>query len=440
MAGAAGALVSAPIIRPGRVSTNSALPTTVSRMERLSLGARFRGAVELHGCSTAAVEGGTKLDYTAVADRVQGFVDAYARAGLGREDTVAVAAVGSAAAWQAIVGAAVAGLTWIPVDARQPEPILRHILRNSGAGLCVGFALETESAAGAHCEYLDGTTVASTSWRGACARGHASSSDIAYVIYTSGSTGLPKGVLISEDALSGFLDWTAAHEGLARDDRILQNHSIGFDNSIWEMFSGLSAGGAVVFPTADERRDFELLLRLIERARVTVLNATPRQMTTLLRAGDLLGRQGSFATVRRLYTGAETVTHAAAELILRALPPTAYVANEYGPTEATITCTLGPITHKVLEASASEPSVPIGWAIGDATIEVRSGDRRCVELGDIGELWVGGRCVSLGYRGLPEETTERFAVDDDGTRWYRTATSSGPRRTGTSSWAAPTAR
>jgi non-ribosomal peptide synthetase component F len=204
---------------------------------------------------------------------------------------------------------------------------------------------------------------------------------------------------------------------------VLQNHSIGFDNSIWEMFSPLAGGAALVFPDDEDRVDYERFLRTIGQAGVTILNATPRQMTTLINVAGALDL-APFGSVRRLYTGAETVPHAAAAKILRALPPTAVVANEYGPTEATITCTLGPIDEATLTESAGEPSVPIGWAIGDAVLRVDDGDRRCVEPGETGELWVGGRCVALGYRGLPEETAERFFVDPwgdgGGSRWYRT--------------------
>jgi non-ribosomal peptide synthetase component F len=214
--------------------------------------------------------------------------------------------------------------------------------------------------------------------------------------------------MVGEDAIAGFLDWMAAHERLSRADRVLQNHSIGFDNSIWEMWSPLAGGAALVFPADDERADYERLLRTVERTGVSVLNATPRQTTTLIAVADAL-ELTPFHAVRLLYTGAETVPHAAAERILHALPADAVVANEYGPTEATITCTLGPIDEATLAASAGEPSVPIGHPIGDAILDVRDG-----------ELWVGGRCIALGYRDLPQETADRFVVDARGERWYRT--------------------
>jgi amino acid adenylation domain-containing protein len=390
---------------------------------RLSLGARFVHAVELHADATAVIEGGKSLDYGAVADRVQGFADEFLRRRLATDDAVAVLALGSAASWQAILGASVAGVPWVPIDARQPEPIVRHILENSGARICVGFSARTQAAAARYCDYVDGTDVRPAPWARQSARLHASPDDLAYVIYTSGSTGMPKGVMIGEDALAGFLDWMAQHEGLSRRDRVFQNHSIGFDNSIWEMLSPLACGATLVFPGEDDRQDYECFLRTIEQVGVTILNATPQQMTTFMNAADILGL-APFRSIRRLYTGAETVTHAAAARILRALPPEAYVANEYGPTEATITCTLGPINDAVLRESAAEPSVPIGWAMGDAVIQVRDGDRRCIDAGETGELWVGGRCVARGYRGLPRETAERFFVDPwgdgDGSRWYRT--------------------
>ncbi len=387
---------------------------------RVSLGARFAGAVERHGDATALIEGDTSLTYDQLAERVQGLADELERR---RPDTVAVIGLGSASVWQAILAAAVAGVPWVPIDERQPAAIVAHILRSSGAQVCIGASSRARAVAAPYCEYVDGAAVAPAPWRRRSARARAEPGVPAYVIYTSGSTGLPKGVVIDEDAIAGFLDWMAAHERLSRADRLLQNHSIGFDNSIWEMLTPLSGGAALVIPGDDERIDFERLLRTIERTRVSVLNATPRQLTTLVNVADALDL-APFGSIRRLYTGAETVPHAAAEKILRALPADAVVANEYGPTEATITCTLGPIDEATLAASAGEPSVPIGHAIGDALVQVLDGGRRCADVGETGELWVGGRCVALGYRGLPDETAERFVADPwgegDGSRWYRT--------------------
>ncbi len=359
--------------------------------------------------------------YAQAGERIQGLADFIAA--LDGDAPVAVAGTGTPGVWHAIMAAAVAGVPWVPIDARQPRAVAEHMIRDSGARVCIGFSAEAAQTVGAVCEYVDGTKLPPARVTGECARAHASPADISYIIYTSGSTGPPKGVVIGEDAIAGFLGWIADHERIDPTDRVLQSHSIGFDNSIWEMFCPLAGGAAIVFANVGEPPDFGDLVRTIERERVTVVNATARQAAALVGVAEMLGLS-PFGSVRRLYVGAETVTREAASRILAAMPPTAQVANEYGPTEATITCTLGAIPPAALTDGAASASMPIGWAIGDAVIEVRDEEGRLVPTGEVGALWVSGRCLALEYLNLPEETASHF-VDDpwdegDGSRWYRT--------------------
>ncbi len=386
---------------------------------RRSLGARFAEAVARYPDGLAVIEGDTSQTYAEAAAHVQGLVDLLGRTGVDGTTPVAVAGGGTTGVWHAIMAAAVAGVPWVPLDDRQPPAVLADLVADSGARCCLGYSAAAEAAVGGVCEYLDGSAIPPAQWSGRCRQDEARPADTAYLIYTSGSTGRPKGVVIDQDAIAGFLDWMAAHERLTPADRVYQNHSIGFDNSIWEMFSPLAGGAALVLsdgsgPLAP--------IETIARAGVTVVNATARHAAALVDLAEAVGRT-PFGTVRRLYVGAETVPALTAAKILDALPDGAYIANEYGPTEATITCTLGTITPELV-ARAGSGSMPIGWAIGDARIELRDSRGEPVPDGEPGELWVGGRCVARGYHNRPAETADRF-VDDPwgdapGSRWYRT--------------------
>src|SRR5207253_4953118 len=83
----------------------------------------------------------------------------------------------------------------------------------------------------------------------------ASESDLAYVIFTSGSTGQPKGVMIDHRGpVNTILDM---HERFAvgEGDRVLAMSSLSFDLSVYDIFGMLAAGGTIVMPTPEAKRD-----------------------------------------------------------------------------------------------------------------------------------------------------------------------------------------
>jgi hypothetical protein len=67
---------------------------------------------------------------------------------------------------------------------------------------------------------------------------------------------------------------------------------------------------------------------------------------------------------------------------------------------------------------------PIGRAIKGATAYILDENRRPVQRGEIGELYVGGASVGRGYRNLPQQTAATFLADpfsaELGARMYRT--------------------
>ncbi|MCG8296568.1 non-ribosomal peptide synthetase, partial [Pseudomonas entomophila] len=61
--------------------------------------------------------------------------------------------------------------------------------------------------------------------------------------------------------------------------------------------------------------------------------------------------------------------------------------------------------------SVGEGSIPIGKPIGNARCYVLDARRQLLPVGAVGELYIAGDGVALGYLGQPELTAERFLVD-----------------------------
>ena len=102
---------------------------------------------------------------------------------------------------------------------------------------------------------------------------------------------------------------------------------------------------------------------------------------------------------------------------LCAANPGLVLENHYGPTE----------THEVAcytlsGAPEDFPTLPpIGTPVDGATISLLDSDLRPVPPGTKGEIYIGGRCLAIGYEGRDDLTAERFVtIGQHGQRMYRT--------------------
>ena len=231
---------------------------------------------------------------------------------------------------------------------------------------------------------------------------------LAYVIYTSGSTGTPKGVEVTHGGLLNLVQWHRDAFGITSADRATHLAGLGFDASVWELWSYLATGATVRLVAEEETRTSpEALRSLLVEERITVAFA-PTPM-----AEALLGLEWpADAALRLLLTGGDAL-----RVRPRADLPFALV-NNYGPTENTVVSTSG-------EVASGEGGAPgIGRPIANVRAYVVDGELQPVPVGVPGELCVGGTQVARGYLGRPEQTAERFVPDpfttEPGARLYRT--------------------
>lgn len=83
--------------------------------------------------------------------------------------------------------------------------------------------------------------------------------------------------------------------------------------------------------------------------------------------------------------------------------------------------TYGSTAHRV--TSADTARVPVGHPLPDTEVLVLDMDLARAERGAVGEIWIGGTGVGLGYRGRDELSADRFRprpLGPPGERIYRT--------------------
>jgi amino acid adenylation domain-containing protein len=219
------------------------------------------------------------------------------------------------------------------------------------------------------------------------------SQDRSYCLYTSGTTGTPKGCeLTHENAVQALLSFQRLFAGHWDDQsRWLQFASFHFDVSVLEQYWSWSVGICVV--SAPRDLIFEDLTTSIRTLGITHIDLTP-SLARIVHPDDVPDLcKGVFIT------GGESLK----QEILDAWGPKGVIYNGYGPTEATIGCTMYP------RVPANGKPSNIGPQFDNVGSYVfRPGTEIPVLRGGVGELCVSGKLVGKGYLNRPELTEERF--------------------------------
>jgi amino acid adenylation domain-containing protein len=298
----------------------------------------------------------------------------------------------------AILGILKSGCAYVALDPNAPQDRVRFIMNDSEAKLIL-----TAGKSAHNLKSLDVEVVNLDSPN--LLKGYPSHppilnrslspEDISYCLYTSGTTGTPKGCLITHDnavqAMYSFQRLFSPH--WTESSKWLQFASFHFDVSVLEQFWSWSVGICV----ASAPRDliFEDIPGAIQRLGITHIDLTP-SLARLVHPDDVPTLcQGVFIT------GGEQLR----QDILDVWGEHACIYNGYGPTEATIGCTMYPRVPKNGKPSNIGPQFDnVGSYVLRPNSEVP------VLRGGIGELCVSGRLVGKGYLKRPNLTKERFPI------------------------------
>ena len=228
--------------------------------------------------------------------------------------------------------------------------------------------------------------------------------DVAYLIYTSGTTGVPKGVAVTHHNVTQVLESLPADLPAGPGQVWSQWHSLVFDVSVWEIWGALLHGSRLVVVPESVAASPHHLHDLLVAEGVTVLYQTPSAVGML----SAEGLENTTLVVAGEACPTEVVDRWA---------PGRVMLNAYGPTETTIYAAIS------APLAAGSAVVSIGSPVPGGATFVLDEWLRPVPAGVVGELYLAGRGVGVGYVHRSGLTASRFVAcpfGGPGARMYRT--------------------
>jgi amino acid adenylation domain-containing protein len=358
-----------------------------------------------HPGHIALVDDSMQLTYGELDDRANRLADYLKALGVVANTVVAVCMRRSLLTALASLAVLKAGAAYLPIDPKYPRNRLSFILTDAHVPLLLSDSTVADRLPEGSWRLIlldrdDVTGRTQAAWHAS----QISPDHLSYVIYTSGSTNSPKGVGITHENLLNLVFWHQKAFAVTADDRATQFASFGFDAAVWELWPHLTAGAAVHFTPEEVRSSPELLKDWLVDQEITI-TFVPTAL-----AERLITLDWPVATkLRFMLTGADTLHH----YPRRGLPFA--LINNYGPTEATVVATSGPVAP---ERRDPELRPPIGRPIDGTEIYIVDESLNPVPRGEVGELCIGGAGVGRGYVNNPELTAKNFVPNPFSSRPY----------------------
>jgi len=338
----------------------------------------------------AVVSDGRKLSYGDLEARANGLALELARRDIGQGDLVGISCGRNEHMLVALLGVMKSGAGYVPLDPELPRQRLEFMAQDAALEVVLSDASITGDWPFAAAQRLAVDTIAPSTapWtqKGAV-------DDVCYAIFTSGSTGTPKGVRVPHRTVVNLMASLRQAPAMTAQSRVLAVTTLSFDIAVSELIAPLTFGACIILADKSQAMDGQRLRALIEQERVDLIDGTPSTYRMLVASGWAGNKD-----LKAICIGEPLPPELAQQLI----PIIGELWNAYGPTETTVWSTMQHVTHV-------DGPVPIGRPIENTQIHITDKNLRLLPIGVVGEIYIAGEGVTLGYLNRPELTGQRFA-------------------------------
>lgn len=221
-----------------------------------------------------------------------------------------------------------------------------------------------------------------------------------YMMYTSGSTGKPKGVIIPHQAVVN-LCYSDNYAKIKQLETVSQFSNLAFDGATFEIWSALLNGATLSIIPLSTRINQNKLQVHFRNNMINCLFLPTGYFHQLIKSFP-----ETFDTIKKIMFGGEQVNHILLKSFLKYRKSNnkpIILINAYGPTEAT-TCTY---RHVITENDdlSDEDLKSIGKPFQNIKTYILDEQ---MQPSDVGELYISGINLALGYHNSDAQNKERF--------------------------------
>lgn len=231
-----------------------------------------------------------------------------------------------------------------------------------------------------------------------------SMTDPLYIIYTSGSTGNPKGVMTSHLSLMTYINAYCDVMHIEGDDVLGNQSPLDYIAAIRDIYLPLKTGCSTAIIPKEYFMEPNALFDYMNEKKVSGVGWSVSAFTILTSLGAF--EEVGLKSLRKICFSGSVMPCRVLRKWQENLPE-AHFVNQYGPTEATASCTYYSVDHTVED----DEVLPIGQAYDNYRVFLIDEHGNEPAVGEQGEICVCGPILALGYYNDWKRTDAAFTLN-----------------------------
>lgn len=307
----------------------------------------------------------------------------------------------------AFLGVVYSGCSYAPIDSKLPRARIDSILETLSPSLILtdrdnyDFVRELGFDGESVVVIEDAAEHAADTEKLSYVRRFANENDPLYIIFTSGSTGRPKGVITSHHSLMCYIEAYTSVMKIDGSDILGNQSPLDYIAAIRDIYIPLLCGASTVIIPKVCFSSPAKLFDFMNLEKITSVGWSVSALTVPTSLGAF--EHGKPEYLKKVCFSGSVMPGKCLREWQENLPDTLFV-NQYGPTEATASCTYYEVKERVEDSTV----LPIGLPYRNYNVFLLNEDDTPTKQGEEGEICVSGPILALGYYNDPERTAASF--------------------------------